>query len=32
MDSINFILNNLTDMNNLWIRMQGGKEKSKREA
>lgn len=32
MDSINCILNNLTEMNNLWIRMQGNKEKSKRES
>jgi len=30
-DSINCILKNLTEMNNLWIRMQGNKEKSKRE-
>lgn len=31
MDSVNCILNNLTEMNNLWIRMQGTKEKSKLE-
>jgi vacuolar protein sorting-associated protein 35 len=30
-DSINCILKNLTEMNNLWIRMQGNKEKSRRE-
>ena len=30
-DSINCILNNLTEMNNLWIRLQSNKEKSKRE-
>lgn len=29
--SINCILNNLTEMNNLWIRLQSNKEKSKRE-
>lgn len=31
MDSINIVLGNLAEMNKLWIRMQGNKEKSKRE-
>lgn len=30
-DSINCIIKNLTEMNNLWIRMQKNKDKSKRE-
>ena len=30
-DAIDVIVRNLTEMNKLWIRMQGSKEKSKRE-
>jgi len=30
-DAIEVIVRNLTEMNKLWIRMQGSKEKSKRE-
>ena len=30
-DSVRFILDNLGEMNKLWIRMQGNKEKMKRE-
>ena len=30
-DSVRFILDNLGEMNKLWIRIQGNKEKTKRE-
>lgn len=30
-DAIDVIIRNLTEMNKLWIRMQGSKEKSRRE-
>lgn len=30
-DAIEVIIRNLTEMNKLWIRMQGSKEKSRRE-